>query len=368
MGEELLTREQWTIQARESSYGTDEIDLATNNAGSSVSHRFEAYTNVSVALNGDFRERDIARASFSSNRGQFIRKNQTWTVEGIVPCPATAGDAPLGLADLLVASGCTEALVDDTTATYGLSTTATAGLSMYHWKRLADAATQQLIYGTGIRGNMEFAFSVRDYARFTFTGESNSYPLDSTKTSNPHGWSKDLGFIDLSDASFALDQNGAAITHTGTQTGDDPRGLFLETAAILTVDSVAIPVSGGSVNFNNNVVVRGRTSSSTESGPVLITGRSIQPTFTFETMTAWEKAADLLHADSEVSATLVLTDGLGSGGTTLTFTWPKLQVRGLEGPSDANGLANWSLPCQANGNHTDGIGDDEMTIVWSVTA
>lgn len=364
MGDELLSREQYTIQKRESVYGTDEIDLANNLA---VNHRFEAYDDVSVVMNGDFRERNINRTNFDPSRGQYIPNNQTWTVEGVLPVATTAGDLDKhGVSDLLVASGMSEALSAGVTSTYTLSTQATAGLTMYHWRRLADSGTEKFTFGTGIRGDMVISGTVRDYVTFSFTGQSNNYP-ESTDAAGMKGWSKDLDFIDASDGSFNLQKTGATIVYTGTQTGDTALGLFLETAAILTIGGQAYPVTGFTIPFNNTVTQRVRTSASVSGGPVFITGRSIQPSFQFETETEWEDAATHMLANDELSSTLVLTDGLGTGGTTVTFTWPKLQLRQLDGPNDTGGLAGYVLGTQANGDHSDGLGDDSMSIVYSVT-
>lgn len=365
MTTELLFSEQKTIQARESTYGTDVIDLANNLA---VARRYEAYTSVSVVHNGDFRDRDIVRPSFSNNRGQFARRNQTWTIEGILPAPATAGDAPLGLADLLVASGMSETLVDDTTATYALSTTATAGLTMYHWMRHVDSYVWRMTYGTGIRGNISITGSVRDFCRYSFAGESINYPYTTTGNALYRGWSRDLAFFDT-DGTILLDKNGASITYTGTETMDDPVGLFLEPDSVLTIDSVAFPISDFTLDLGNTVKVKEATSSTEEVAGVYITGRNVTLNVTLENSgAAFEKAMDLLHADSEVAATLVLTDGTGSNGTTVTFTMGDLQVRNVEGPGDAEGLANWTIPLQANADWSNELGDNELAIVWSVTA
>lgn len=366
MTTELLTRQAKIIQAREGTYGTDAIDLQTNKT---AARRYEAYTNVQVTHNGDFRERAIVRPSFSNNRGQFARRNQTWTIEGLLPAPETAGDAPLGFADLLIASGMAEALVDNTTATYTLSTTATAGLTLYHYMRHVDSYVWRMTYGLGVRGNTVISGSVRDYATFAFTGESINYPYATTGNALYKGWSRDLAFFDT-DGTILLDKAGATITtYTGVETMDDPVGLFLEPDSVLTIDSVAFPISQFTLDLGNVVKVKEATSATEGVAGVWITGRNVTLNVTLEQSgAAFEKAMDLLHADSEVSATLVLTDGTGTGGTKVTFTMGKLQVRNVEGPADAEGLANWTIPLQANADWSNELGDNELTIVWSVTA
>jgi hypothetical protein len=364
MTTELLFREAKIIQAREGTYGTDAIDLANNLA---VARRYEAYTSVQVTHNGDFRERAIVRPSFSNNRGQFMRKNQTWAIEGLLPAPATAGDAPLGLADLFIASGMAEALVDNTTATYTLSTTATAGLTLYHYMRHVDSYVWRMTYGLGVRGNTVISGSVRDYATFTFTGESTIYPYTTTGNALYKGWSRDLAFFDT-DGTILLDKMGAGISYSGVESMDDPVGLLLEPDSVLTIDSVAFPISQFTLDFGNVVKVKEATSSVEEVAGVWITGRNVTLNVTLEQSgTAFEKALDLLLARSEVAATLVLTDGMGTGGTKVTITMGDLQVRNVEGPGDAEGLANWTIPLQANADWSNELGDNEMTIVWSVT-
>ena len=366
MATELLSGESKTILARESTYGTDEIDLANNLA---VARRYEAFTAVTVVPNGDFRERNITRPSFSNNRGQYSPRNQTFTFEGIVPAPTTAGDLDKhGLSDLLVASGMTEALSAGVTSTYTMSTTATAGLTCYTYKRHADAFVWRMTYGVGIRTNMSISGSIRDFVTFTATGEAKNFPV-SSDTANFKGWSDDLAFFD-SDGTIALQKTGAAITYTGTETMDDARGLFLEPTSVITIDSVAFPISAFQLDWGNNVKVKEATSSSaTETAGSYVTGRNVNGNFTLaDTGAAYEKACAMLHADSEVSATIVLTDGLGSGGTTVTITMGDLQFRSVDGPNDDEGLAAWTLPFQANADWSNELGDNELTLVWSVTA
>lgn len=367
MTTELLARESKIILAREGTYGTDAIDLQNNKA---VARRYEAFTEVAVAFNGDFRERNIVRPSFSNNRGQYSRRNATWTIDGIVPVPGTAGNAPLGLDHLLVAAGCKETLVATTTATYALSTTATAGLSGYLWKRHADTYVWRLTYGTGMRGNISISGNVRDWVTFQSTLETNNFPFAPTATNELRGWSLDLAYFDA-DGTILLDKAGATITtYTGVETMDDPRGLMLEVDSVITIDSVAFPISAFSLDFGNTVKIKEATSSTANStAGTWLTGRNVTGDFTLaQGGAAFEKALALLHADSEVSCTIVMKDGLGSGGTTLTITMGDLQLRSVDGPEDSEGLAAFTLPFQANADWSNELGDNELTLVWSVTA
>jgi hypothetical protein len=366
MSSELLIAESRLILARESTSGTDAIDLANNLA---IARRYAAFTKVDVKHNLEFRERNILRPTFSSNRGQVVPLNQTWSIEGIVPCPSTAGNAPLDFADLLVFCGANEALVGDTTATYTFLTTAQASGTAYYWKRYVDTYVWLMTYGTGIRGGMTIKGSVNDYSTFAFTGDSNNFP-ESTDTAAFRGWSAPLAFFDSGTPSIALDKTGAAIVYSGTETTDDPRGMMLEPTSVMTIDSVAFPISAYEISLGNAVTPKQRTSATAGVSTVLITGRGVTVNLTLEQSgTALRKALTMLHADSEVSATLVQTDGLSTGGSTLTSTFPKLQARDVEGPTDSEGLAAWTLPFQANGDHVTGSSaDDEFSMVWSVTA
>lgn len=363
MGSERLFSETKTIQARESTYNTDAIDLANNLA---VARRYENYTSVVCTPNGDFRERTPTAPAFGNFKGYYIPRNQTWTVEGDVPCPATAGDAPLGLADFLVASNCSEALVDDTTATYTLSTTATAGLTMYHWGRFVDTYTWAFVYGTGIRGNTTIRGSVRDKCTFTFTGESANF-FDTSDTADAFHWSDDLAWFDT-DGTILLDKTGASIIYTGTETVDDPRPLFLEPDAVLTWNSVPFPIESFELNFGMGTKVKEATSASTQVAGVYNTSRAV----TFSCVLASSGAAfeafkDGLQAHTEAACTLVMTDGTGSGGTTVTITMNKLQFTGFSDPTDSDGLVTWQLNFQANVDATTQTLNNELSLVWSVT-
>jgi hypothetical protein len=363
MAEERLYGETITFQARESTYNTDEVDLATN---TSTARTYQCYTSVTVTPNGDWRPREVTGPAFGNRKGYWQPRNQTWTIEGYIPAPTTAGDEPLGLSDLLIASNCDEALVDDTTATYTLSTTATAGLSIYHYARFVDAYTWAFVYGTGIRGNTVLRGSVREICTYTFTGES-AFFFDTSDTADAFHWSDDLGFIDAT-GDPAIGQDGSTAL-TAEATIDDPTPVFLEPDSVLTIDSVAFPIESFELDFGMTTKVKEATSATTQVAGVYNTGRAVTLSAVLANSgAAFEKYKDLLQANSEVSSTLVLTDGTGSGGTTITITLPKLQPTGFGDPSDSDGLVTWPLEFQANVDTSDPVFNNEMSIVWSVTS
>jgi len=204
---------------------------------------------------------------------------------------------------------------------------------------------------------------------FSAVGEAKNFPV-SSDTAAFKGWSADLAFFDGGTPSIALDKTGSAVVYTGTETMDDARGLFLEPTSVITIDGVAFPISAFQLDWGNTVKVKEATSSTTnETAGSYVTGRNVNGNFTLQdTGAAYEKATSMLHADSEVSCTLVMTDGLGSLGTTLTITMSDLQFRAVDGPNDEEGLAAWTLPFQANADWSNELGDNELTLVWSVTA
>ena len=373
MGNELNLRSSRTVVAREATYNTDQIavDIAADSA-----MRYEAFTDVAVTMNGDFRERNITRPNYGNNRGRYSPRNLGWTVNGIIPAPATAGNAPLGLDNWFVGAGFTETLVASTTSTYerpaGVALDQ-AGLTVYHWLQHKEDYTWRLIYGTGIRNNLTFAASAREYATWTATGESANFPVDSTVTSDPHGWSLDQAFFGnfTAGAGLILDKDGVDISvgYVGTETTDDPRGLILETDSIITVNAVPYPISAFSIDLGNTITVKERTSSTSTVGPVCIVDAAPTLELTLDRSGAgFEDAVDALHAQREASATLVLSDGLSTGGTRLTITVPDLQIRDVAGPNDAAGTAAWTIPCQANTDWpTNQGGGSDITFVWSVT-
>lgn len=367
MASELLFTESRTTIARESTYGTDAVAAAIAANGAL---RYEAFTDVQMALNGEFLERAIRRGSFSNNSGVYLKKNLGITISGILPVNGTAGDAPLGLDHLLVACGFTET-DGGTSFTYALDTdfqgTASTSLSIWHWQRHADAAnTWRAIYATGVRGNLTLQGSVGEFVTYTFTGASNNFP-DTTDTAAFDGWSADLQWFDGSGG-LNLDPDGTSTVYAGSESYDDPTGVYLE-AATITVDGVPFPCSAFSIDLGNVINEKEITSANTVVDQVLVTGRNVTGDFTLQdTGAAFEKALSIMLSASSVSATIVMTDRQGAGGSTVTITMPKLQVRNVGGPNDSNGLASWTVGFQANGDHaTDGVADDEISIVWSAT-
>lgn len=367
MATELLYTESRTTAARESTYGTDAVAAAIAANGAL---RYETYTDVQMEMKGAFLERDVRRGSFSNNRGVYLKKNLGVTISGYVPTNGTAGDAPLGLDNLLVCCGFTET-DGGTSFTYALDTdfqgSASTSLSIWHWQRHVDAAnTWRAIYATGVRGSLNFSGSVGEFVSYTFTGASNNFP-DTSDTAAFDGWSADLQWFDGSGG-LNLDPDGTSTVYAGTETYDDPNFVYLE-AATITVDGVQFPCSAFSIDIGNVVNEKEVTEANTVVDQVLITGRNVTGDFTLEdTGAAFEKALAIMLASSEVTATIVMSDRLSAASSTVTITMPDLQVRTVGGPNDSNGLASWTVGFQANGDHaTDGVADDEISIVWSTT-
>lgn len=368
MGEELLFTEKRTIIEREATYNTDQIAIEV---AASNPLRYEAFEQVDVVANVDPRPRAILRPAFGSNRAQVIPKNLSWTMGGIVPLPSTPGNAPLGMDNLMVGAGMSENVVLNTTATYSLETLAQAGLTIYHWMRQADEDTYRFIYGTGCRGNFSINGSTRDWVRFASTLESANFPLDTTQTAGNRGWTLDLAWFNTTTGVLLLDRNGDALVgYVPAETTDDPLGLLLRPQSTITIDGVCFPVSAFSLDHGVNIKTKEVTCSAVGvPGGVFLTGRGITGDFTLaEGGTAFEKALSLLHADSEVTFSMVMEDGQGTGGNRLTVSGSAMQLTNVTGPQDDEGLAAWTIPFQVNNDWvTNPMGDTELTYVWSVT-
>lgn len=370
MAEELSALVSKWLIAQESTYGTDEIDLANNLA---VARRY-AYLgeDSDITTNPERRGRQATRPSFGSVRGINVRRNLAVNVNGEVIAAndpgQSGGEYPFDMRDFMVAAGMSETIVDSTSATYAPSTEATAGLSIYRYKRFLDATqTWQLIYATGVRGNFQMSANAGEIATWSFEGQSNNYPLDSTQTSDPHGYSKDLQFFG-SDGTIALDKNGDSITYTGAETIYDPNPMYFESGTI-TINSITYDVTNFTINHNNQVSVRLAGSSNPFARAVFITQRGVTVEVGLGvTGAAFEDALDQCFDQAEVSGTFVLTDRLGSGGSTLTVTCPKLQFDPPT-PQEVEGMQEWTVPLKANGDWgSDQTGDNEISYAWTVTA
>lgn len=368
MGNELLVAEKRLLVAREATYNTDQIaiEVAADNP-----LRYEAFTQIDVAHNRDFRERNILRPAHGLNRGQQIPKNTTFTLAGMMPLPATPGDAPLGLDNLLVAAGMTEALVDDTTATYAFSSSEAASLTLYHWMRFKDTDTFTFTYGTGGKANVQLAGSIRDWCTFNSTVECANYPLAASETSVLRAWSDDLAWFDMSTGELLLDKDGDALVgYTPDESTDDPNGLLLHPSSVLTIGGTAYRIRSFSIDFGVVLNLKEVTSASAQLDGVWIVGRGVKGSFELYNSGAdWKAAKTALENNAEAAATLVLVDGLGSGGTTVTLTWEGLQFEGIESMQDVNNLAAHGLTFRSNTDWDNNpMGDTELTLVYSVTS
>lgn len=370
MAQELsLVAQKWLL-ARESTYNTDEIDLANNLA---VARRYAVMDRGTTGLtpNVDNVQRSVTHPSFGSAKSINIPRNVSVRLGGSVRAASNPGNAggeyPFTMSDAMVAAGMTETIVSTTSATYVPSTTATAGLSIYNWRRMLDAYTWQNCYATGVRGNFSMTGNVQEIATWAFEGESANFPDDAASAAGHYGWSKDLAWFD-SDGTILLDKNGASIIYTGTETVESVVPMYLE-AATLTIDSIAHPVSSFTLNHNNTVRVKQITSGAPTTQGVFITNRGVTLEVQLEeTGSAFENILADAKLNTEVSGTLVLTDRLGSGGSTLTITLPKLQYM-FPTEAEVDGMAAWSLRMQANGNWASSqLGDNEISYAWTVTA
>lgn len=353
------------------SYNQDAIDLANNLAVARIYQYVHA--DSAISPNVERKDRTGTRPSFGSSRGITLRRNLGVAIRGDVVAAnnpgSPGGEYPYGMSDCMVAAGMAETIVASTSATYAPKTEAGEALTVYHWERFLDAAqTWQLIYATGVRGNFSMeASGPGEIATWAFDGESANFPFDSGVTANPHGYSVDLAFFDA-DGTIALDKNGAAIVYTGLESVDDPTPMYFE-AGTVTIDGTNFEVDNFKINHNNRVTIRMAGTANPYVEAVLITQRL--PTLEVGLVTTgagFKKAIDKALDNAEMSGSLVLTDRMGTGGSTLTIACPKLQAN-FATRRDIEGLRGWTLPLAANGNWAAAqVGDNEISYAWTVTA
>lgn len=368
MAEELLVEVRKFITAIESTYNTDAIDLANNLA---VARRYMALMQESgLTPQMDHKERNLTRPSFGYTRGINIRRNVDVMLAGEVIAANNPGNAggeyPYDLDEAMRMAGLARTVSSGVSATYAPDTDEGESGTIYEFIRFQDEYKWQLCYATGVKCDFEMDLPVGEIATWRAPGMSANYPYDTSVPANFEGWSDDLAWFDA-DGTILLDRDGNSITYTGTETVHDPTPMYVE-AATFTLDSVAFPVSSGKIKHDNGVVAKRVTSANPVVSKVQRSHRKVNVDLVLEhTGAAFKKTKTKMLTGAEIAGTIVLTDRTGSGGSTLTITIPKLQVRPVT-KGERDRFRNWTIPLTANGDWSSAqVGDNEISYVWSVT-
>lgn len=367
MARDLSTINKRIITQLEPTYGTDAIDLANNLA---VARIYHSHDEASEEGNVNLKERNVTRGASSRVEHVMLRENMNVTATGAITraeVPAGAGQEAPNFSDYLIAAGMSEAIVASTSAIYTRSTQFTQALTRYNYMRHLDDYTFRLVAATGVRGNMTFDLQVGEIGTWAFDGQSNNFPEDSTTTADPHMYTEGLAFFDAAGL-IDLDAAGNAIVYVGAETYDETLVMCVE-SMVVTVDGENIALQGMTIDLGWAVNARRRTRASPVVEEVmLLDDGGVKAGLTVDDTGAdFEKLIRMGLDANSVSATAVLTDGAGTGGSTLTISFPALQVDWLT-LRDDGGLATWEVPAFANGDFGASIlGDNEISMAWTVT-
>jgi len=367
MAEDLSTIHRRVLTQSEATYGTDAIDLANNLAVDRVYHSLDE---LAITGNVNLKERPVTRGSAARVEHVMLRENMSVSASGAITAAEAAGgagtEAPL-FRDFLLAMGLSETIVASTSATYARSTTWTSGLSMYDYMRHLDDYLWRLVVATGVRGNGTWSLEAGEIGTWAFEGQSNNFDEDSATTADPHMYSEDLAFFDAAGL-IDLDKEGSAIVYTGAEIYDETAVMCVESMT-LTVDAEDFAIQSMTGDLGWSVVPRRRTRATPviEEVVLLDDGGVKLGIVLDDSGTDFAKAIRMALDANAVSASAVLTDGTGSGGSTLTMTYPKVQFDWVA-LRDDSGLATWEIPAFANGDYGASIlGDNELSWAWSVT-
>lgn len=367
MANDLFTNYTTTMIYEESAYGTDAVDTVVQADAAALV--FQELESVGPTLDITYVEPVRRRNHQSGIPHKPIKNNIGWSIAGPILGAVAPGTTPNpAIRELFKSAGLAEALSGGTSATYTPTVNAnTASASIWHFARMADTAdTHRMIYGVGMRGNIDFLFnSATDEAKFQYDGVSANFP-DSSDAANFNGWSEDLAFFN-SSGELLRGKDGALLTPSPYASGEAfaAGACVLNQTGVLTVDSQAVEITGINLNLNWSVNVKqvqGDTNGVLTSKVFLTRGGRIGGTIEVaETGAGFEKLIDLMLSGAEVSATYVLNNGT-TGSDRITLTIPTLQVQtGTSG--DNSGLGTWSFPFFCNENNSV-TGDDDFTLVW----
>ena len=355
---QLNTRKNLVIAFAESSEGTDAVDAALE-ADSDIWYQTVAppvWTTVRVPL-----PRDPARSHRQFMSAQSAPSHLGCVVNGEFTTGeqvATAGkDAPVWNMFLL-AAGFSETLSSGVTATYTLdATTYMAGTPMTLWHLLGNSSDtkHRLKFGLGMRGNMVFSGGVGANVGWVWSGFAANFKA----------WSADAQYIDASDGTPLLGNDGAALSagYAGTDLWNPAKKMrFATVTAQWNGGGTSVPIESFTIDPGLRPFIRQGAAASTVAENIYLDAPG-PPTFTLkfaESDTAFDALIAARDADTVSDFVITWSDG----STKVTITFAAAQVDELRLSTDQN-LAKWEVPFRAVATYAAAIPVADMTILFA---
>jgi hypothetical protein len=240
--------------------------------------------------------------------------------------------------------------------TYRPATVQQSSMTMYLYHYNLEAATQRLQIATGVRGSGTFELAVDAEAFINFEGVGQYEELTTS-----------AAFINATTGAAALLKNGStSVTArtSGTEIYSDLEPVLC-TGIVLTIDSVAFPVSSLSLDLAWSVDEVRTVTGATTMDKVLLTraneGARMNGSMTLlDGATAFQKALDLYRDGSQVA----LSASLSNSTDTIALTAGNLQIGGVEA-SAQGGFLGWNLPFFLAGDWSGLSGHHEFSLEYT---
>lgn len=361
----IFANQKVVVLASESTEGADEVDAILQDGDRDIYYQ-------------DMRESEIINAramipaprqrnSASGTRHKSVPNvaNVTLTGPFSARLSASSGDEAPPYAAVLKAANFTETIDSGVDATYEPSTVPQNSMTIYEWS-LNTAKEHRLRYATGVRGNIEWTFEVGTEAYWTFTGNGiyGDYLTDSAQ------------FFDATSGEVALLKDGAsAVTEraTGVEQYVDAESVVCRGITV-TVNGNTWEVSAISLGTNWTVELIENMTGDNRVDQVLLSradeGSRMGGSFTLNTDddTVIDDFISLFEAATEFAITIVLSeDDGGTGDSTITISASKVQI-GEPSDGTAGNFRTFEIPFLINGDWSDLVADDELSIVYGEAA
>lgn len=361
----IYSNQKRVIAASEATYGTDQVDIIFGDGALDI-----VYQDISAPVltpNREILEIERARSSQSGTAHKSVPRDAGFTAT--IPMTGREGsgageEAPYWR-PFLLAAGFVEAVVASTSATYTLDTSQSSAMTVYLYHEL-DSGEQRLQRTTGVRGNLDMTLEVGQEASASFTGKGRYVDFLSDAAQ----------FFDATTKAAALEADGTTAV-TARTTGEEK---YAE-GPVLVVQGMTVTVNGNTwclstFSFNTNWNLYERLCASASGGTLeevkLTRAAGSRPggEFALDTddETVIDDFVDQFETATEIAFNLVLTEGDGSSGSaTITIAASKAQI-GQPSMSDQGGMVAFGIPYFLNGDWSDMIADDDITITFAAVA
>jgi hypothetical protein len=334
--------------ALESVIGEDEVqkELVANE-----DMLYQLFETCVVTPVGTVLRPDTVRATHDNMRHAYVKNGSTVEITGYLTGKADGlGTAP-DFRSLLIASNLKETLNAGVSSVYNTQTDRQGTLSVTRHHHEVDSTQSRLVKTTGVVGNISFSFTANDFAKYSFSGTGISFNQPSDR----------LQYFDDSTGQPILDNEGAALTYTGTAAYSDKFPIVCKEMTV-TVNGVTYNVSDIQLDCAWNTgtldTVNGPTTYyqvfNTRGGDAPVTG-------TLTLVSGQADYDDFLArwpAGTVSPMVLEVTDGVD----TIRFDMPQSAL-GAPSNGDVNGLQSYQIPFFATVNST--AGNDSLTITFT---